>query len=151
MADKGARRGSSLFSNPAAAAAAAGGGGAPGESGGPKRQSVVLSGLGGGVGFGIDFDDSDYDDSDDEDVPHGGPYGAPGLPGQAMPGSASGSSAAVTGAQNSRPMVGGFAAAAYEAARAHHFQNVAKEQAMKGGKPGQPLPPKGSQPPKKPY
>lgn len=147
MADKsGQRRGSSLFSNPGAAGAAGGGG--QGEAPGAKRQSVVLSGLGGGVGFGIDFDDSDYDDSDDEDVPHGGPYGGPGLPGQAMPGSASASS--TTGAQNSRPMVGGFAAAAYEAARAHHFQNVAKQQAMKGGKPGAP-PPKGSQPPKKPY
>ncbi|CAJ1954521.1 unnamed protein product [Cylindrotheca closterium] len=149
MADKGARRGSSLFSNPAAAAGAAGGGGAPGDNQGPKRQSVVLSGLGGGVGFGIDFDDSDYDDSDDEDVPHGGPYGGQGLPGQAMPGSAPGAPA-VTGAQNSRPMVGGFAAAAYEAARAHHFQNVAKQNAMKGAKPGQPgPPPKGSQPSKK--
>ncbi|KAL3939732.1 MAG: hypothetical protein SGBAC_005597 [Bacillariaceae sp.] len=150
MADKGARRGSSLFSKPGAAAAAAGGGGAPADNQGPKRQSVVLSGLGGGVGFGIDFDDSDYDDSDDEDVPQGGPYGGPGLPGQAMPGGGAGA-AAVAGAQDSRPMVGGFAAAAYEAARAHHFQNVAKEQAMKGGKPGQPGPPKGSQPPKKPY
>lgn len=150
MADKGARRGSSLFSKPGAAAAPAGGGGAPADNQGPKRQSVVLSGLGGGVGFGIDFEDSDYDDSDDEDVPQGGPYGGPGLPGQAMPGSGAGA-AAVTGAQNSRPMVGGFAAAAYEAAREHHFQTVAKEQAMKGEKSGQPGPPKGSQPPKKPY
>lgn len=141
MADKGARRGSSLFSNPGGAAQA-GGGGAPADNQGPKRQSVVLPGLGGGVGFGIDFDDSDYDDSDDEDIPHGGPYGGQGgLPGQAMPGSASGT-AAVTGAQNSRPLVGGFAAAAYEAARAHHFQNVAKQQAMKGGKQGEAPQPK---------
>ena len=145
MADKGARRGSSLFSNPGGAAAGGGGAGEP--PGGPKRQSVVLSGLGGGVGFGIDFDDSDYDDSDDEDVPHGGPYGgAPGLPGQAMPGSSTGTS--TTGSQNSRPMVGGFAAAAYEAARAHHFQNVAKQQAtMKGGNQGPP--PKGPSGPSK--
>lgn len=136
------RRGSSLFSNPAAAG---GGGGAPGVEG-KKRQSVVLSGMGGG--FGIDFDDSDFDDSDEEDVPHGGPYGGRGPSAQAVRMS---SPSQIAGTEASRPMVGGFAAAAYEAARAHHFQNKAKQQALKGEKPGQPPPPKGSQASKKPH
>jgi len=136
MADKGGpRRGSSLFSGPGAMGGATAGNGAPQQGGAPaadggraqKRNSAVLQmGPGGGIGFGIDFD-SDYEDSDDEGVPHGGPHGG-GRPGQ-QPGR--GAPAGGFG-PNHRPYVGGFAAAAYEAARSHHNQN-----ATKGGKPQQ--------------
>ena len=143
----GARRGSSLFSGPGAMGGSQPAGNRPPQNmqgaapssgpgaGGRRNSSVLNVGPGGGVGFGIDFDDSDYEDSDDDDVPHGGPHG-----GQPL----SGAPPQVTGAANSRPMVGGFAAAAYEAAKAHHFQNVAKkqqptnrggQQQHKGGRP----------------
>jgi hypothetical protein len=104
-------------------------------------MQVGPSGGGGGVGFGIDFDDSDYEDSEDEeeDIPYGGPHrGGP-------PVAASGAGVPhVTGTANSRPMVGGFAAAAYEAAKAHHFQNMKKQQdkEVRGGEP-KPHPPSG--------
>ena len=95
----------------------------------PGNRSVALGigGLGGALGFGIDFDDSDYEDSDDEQVPQGGPRGG-GLQGQSMSAPLPGTGA---GGVNSRPMVGGFAAAAYEAARAHHYQTQAKMQQAK--------------------
>lgn len=66
------------------------------------------------MGFGIDFDDSDFDDdSDEEDVRPTPPVrGSSGVP----PG-------AGAGGPNHRPYVGGFAAAAYEAARAHHTES----------------------------
>lgn len=143
MSSNGPRRGSSLFSAGAGGSAPSGGQAPKGGGGGgpAKRSSVVLQpmGPGGALGFGIDFDDSDYEDSDDEGVPHGGPYA-----GQPM----SAPSGTGTGGPNHRPLVGGFAAAAYEAAKAHHYQNVAKQQTAKGGKPGQP--PKSSQS-RKPY
>ena len=88
----------------------AGGGG--GGGGGKKRQSVVLQPMA-GLGAFLDPDDSDFDDSDEEDS---GP-----LPGAPMPGASD-----AVGGPNHRPLVGGFAAAAYEAARAHYYANKAK-------------------------
>lgn len=82
-----------------------------------KRGSVALKPMA-GLGGLVDFDDSDFDDSDEEmelALP-----GAP-LPGAPMPGSAE-----MVGGPNHRPLVGGFAAAAYEAARAHHYQSLNK-------------------------
>ena len=77
-----------------------------------KRGSVALKPMS-GLGGLVDFDDSDFDDSDEElDFR---------LPGAPMPGSAE-----AVGGPNHRPLVGGFAAAAYEAARAHHYQSVNK-------------------------
>lgn len=94
--------------------AAPGGGG--GAGGGPKRQSVVLQPMAGGMGL-VDFD-SDYE-SDEDDAPKAAP---------ADP--------------NHRPMVGGFAAAAYEAARAYHMAH--KDKGKKGGPPPPPPPKRGS-------
>jgi hypothetical protein len=77
-----------------------------------KRGSVALKPMS-GIGGLVDFDDSDFDDSDDDmDVD---------LPGAPMPGSGD-----AVGGPNHRPLVGGFAAAAYEAARAHHYQSISK-------------------------
>ena len=139
----GPRRGSSMFSNPSAAggeprtgAGVDSGSGAPTPNnpvpvapggGVGRRGSAVLQpgALGGGIGFGIDFDDSDYDDSDDDEG-----LGATGRSGRGM-GQGGGSMVppgAGTGGPNHRPYVGGFAAAAYEAARAHHTQNQIKQQ-----------------------
>ena len=95
------RRGSSLFAQGGAAPAA----GAP--TGSAKRQSVVLQPMAGGLG--LDFD-SDFSDSEDERSPQ-----QPAAP----PAASSGTT--------DRPMVGGFAAAAYEAAKAYHFQNKDKK------------------------
>ncbi len=110
------RRGSSIFSGAGAGAGESNAqGGAPQGGGAVRRSSSVLQpGALGGIGFGIDFDDSDYDDSDDEDEP---PAAVP-----------SGQAGAPTGGPNHRPYVGGFAAAAYEAARMHHTQNTIKQQ-----------------------
>jgi len=90
--------------------------------GGPaiKRGSVALKPMS-GIGGLVDFDDSDFDDSDEED-------GVP-LPGAPMPGSAN-----AVGGPNHRPLVGGFAAAAYEAARAHHYSNVTRGQPTQGSR-----------------
>lgn len=77
-----------------------------------KRGSVALKPMSGSGGL-VDFDDSDFDDSDDD-------YEPP-LPGVPMPGSGD-----AVGGPNHRPLVGGFAAAAYEASRAHHYQSIAK-------------------------
>jgi hypothetical protein len=78
-----------------------------------KRGSVALKPMA-GLGGLVDFDDSDFDDSDDEDMHD--------LPGAPMPGSKDS-----VGGPNHRPLVGGFAAAAYEAARAHHYAKVEKD------------------------
>lgn len=75
----------------------------------PKRQSVVLQPMAGGIGL-ADYDDSDYDSEEEAQAP------AP-APKQKAP---------ATGGPNHRPMVGGFAAAAYEAARAHHYAQKKK-------------------------
>jgi len=53
------------------------------------------------------------------------------IPGGPIPGVQSGSgasSAPKAGDPNHRPLVGGFAAAAYEAARAHHYKAQAAKQ-----------------------
>lgn len=73
----------------------------------PRRNSVMMT-AGGMVGL----QEVDFDDSDDDDGPRP-PIGAPTV-GHSNP--------------NHRPMVGGFAAAAYEAARADHYK---KQQASK--------------------
>uniref|UniRef100_A0A7S1CXH6 Uncharacterized protein n=1 Tax=Cyclophora tenuis TaxID=216820 RepID=A0A7S1CXH6_CYCTE len=87
---------------------------APPPEGGPgkKRQSIVMQPMT-GLGAFLDPDDSDFDDSDEEE---NGP-----LPGAPMPGASD-----AVGGPNHRPLVGGFAAAAYEAARAHYYANQAK-------------------------
>ena len=82
----------------------------------PKRGSVVLKPMAGTGGL-VDFNDSDFDDSEDEDAVE--------LPGKPMPGAGASLGASV-GGPNHRPLVGGFAAAAYEAARAHHYANIDK-------------------------
>ena len=75
-------------------------------NGGTHRQSVVMNPVPGFGGLlGADFDDNDYDDSDDD------------VPPKPKQGVAAGNSD-----PNHRPMVGGFAAAAYEAARADHYR-----------------------------
>ena len=151
MSDKGAgpRRGSSLFSGPGAMGSVPPSGnhsppnkqgaapiGMAGGGGGRRNSTALPMGPGGGVGVGIDFDDSDYEDSEDEeDVRHAVPHRG-GPPAAASVGSGT---PMTTGSANSRPMVGGFAAAAYEAAKAHHFQTVKKQQ-EKGGRPGEPKP-----------
>lgn len=72
----------------------------------PRRNSVLMSPAG-----MIGLDDIDFDDYDDDDSGN-----------QKM------SPSSGTGNPNHRPMVGGFAAAAYEAARADHYK---KQQAKK--------------------
>lgn len=69
-------------------------------SGGPRRNSVLMTPSGMAGLADVDFDDSDDDDSG---PPKATPVGGTGNP-------------------NSRPMVGGFAAAAYEAARADYYK-----------------------------
>ena len=137
------RRGSSLFSGPSAGAGEktqlrAGAptpkplNGTSQPSGGATRRAsnVMMPGaLGGGLGFGIDFDDSDYEDSDDDDGPPPG----------ANPGGNKGGSTA--GGPNHRPYVGGFAAAAYEAAKAHH----STQSKMENPEEPRPSPPSGKQ------
>jgi hypothetical protein len=108
-----ARRGSSMFVPPGA-----GGGLAPpspdGAGQGPPpgaqkgRGSVVMQPMAGGIGL-VDFD-SDYE-SDEEQAPQ--KTAVPGVSGASKP--------------DDRPMVGGFAAAAYEAAKAFHAQQKAKK------------------------
>ena len=84
-------------------------------SGGHHRQSVVMQPVAGFRGLlGADFDDSDYDEDD-----------AP-KPEQGV--------AAEDSNPNHRVMVGGFAAAAYEAARADHYRR-------KGNAGKKPIPP----------
>lgn len=100
------RRGSSLFAQGGAAPAS---GAAPTSA---KRQSVVLQPMTGGIG--LDFD-SDFSDSDDERSPQD--QSRPTPPTSSTP----------AGGANDRPMVGGFAAAAYEAAKAFHYQNKDKK------------------------
>lgn len=79
---------------------------APPGAGGPSAPGIGL--------LGADFED-DYE-SDEEQAPKAP---APKLPPSNNP-----------GAPGGRPMVGGFAAAAYEAAKAHHFaQQQAKAKA----------------------
>mmetsp|Transcript_30713 Transcript_30713/g.43584 ORF Transcript_30713/g.43584 Transcript_30713/m.43584 type:complete len:208 (+) Transcript_30713:148-771(+) len=80
-----------------------------------KRGSVALQPIS-GVGGLVDFNDSDFDDSDDEDS---------GLPGAPLPANMP-SGSHLPGGQNHRPLIGGFAAAAYEAAKAHHYANIKK-------------------------
>jgi len=71
----------------------------------------------------IDFDDDDYS-SDDE--PQRGPPQPIGVsPGKKKPDAAT--EMTTTGSATARPMVGGFAAAAYEAAKAHHFATIGKD------------------------
>lgn len=73
-----------------------------------KRGSLTLKQVS-GLGDIVEFDNSDLDDSDEEDDA------------RTKPGT--GQTNAV-GGPNHRPLVGGFAAAAYEAARAHHYSNM---------------------------
>eukprot|EP00980_Cylindrotheca_fusiformis_P029060 scaffold22709_cov158-Cylindrotheca_fusiformis.AAC.3 len=142
MSETGPRRGSSIFANPAAAIQVGGS-----SADGRHRGSVLLPSMtpGGGVGFGLDFDDSDYDDSDDEDVPHGAPAGGGGLPGSSMSGAGGSTTGTGAGGPNHRPLVGGFAAAAYEAARdAHYKEQQRRLQGANGGQRSQPSrPPSG--------
>ena len=84
-----------------------------------KRGSVALKPMS-GIGGLVDFDDSDFDDSEEE---------AEYLPGAPVPGSGD-----AVGGPNHRPLVGGFAAAAYEAARAHHYQSITKAKPVEVGK-----------------
>merc|ERR1711935_341998 len=71
----------------------------------------------------IDFDDDDYS-SDDE--PQRGPPQPIGVSqGAGTPDAAT--EMTTTGSATARPMVGGFAAAAYEAAKAHHFATIGKD------------------------
>ena len=70
---------------------------------------------GGGINLGADFPD-DYESDEEEQAPAPKPVKVPPSQNPAAPGG--------------RPMVGGFAAAAYEAAKAHHYaQQQAKAKA----------------------
>jgi hypothetical protein len=87
-----------------------------GPPGGQKgRGSVVMQPMAGGIGL-VDFD-SDYES--DEDQP----------PQQSVPGVSG------TSKPDDRPMVGGFAAAAYEAAKAFHAQQKAKKEGAPAAAP----------------
>mmetsp|Transcript_20078 Transcript_20078/g.28453 ORF Transcript_20078/g.28453 Transcript_20078/m.28453 type:complete len:230 (+) Transcript_20078:248-937(+) len=93
-----------------------------GVSGGPGGKPV------GGLGGLKDFDDSDYD-SDEDRRPKGGlpgqplPHGGMPVPNGGRPQQPPRPVGPVTGSQMNRPYVGGFAAAAYEAAREYHYTN----------------------------
>jgi hypothetical protein len=84
-----------------------------------KRASVVMKPMVGAGGL-VDLDDPDFDDSDDDDDDDDDDERLPGKP---MPGVSNG---AAVGGPHHRPLVGGFAAAAYEAARAHHYATINK-------------------------
>ena len=115
------RRGSSLFTQGGGPAAAAPQESAPG--GNAKRASVVLQPMAGGIGFDYDSSEHEQEQTPKQPMAHN-PGAAPGGP-------------------NHRPMVGGFAAAAYEAARAHHYalKNKKKNQsAMPQRSSGRPHP-----------
>jgi len=103
-----------------------------GKGGGPKRNSVMLQPMAGGSLL-PDFDDIDSEEEDNKAPPPPQPQAAPpaAIPGGPIPGVQSGSgasSAPKAGDPNHRPLVGGFAAAAYEAARAHHYKAQAAKQ-----------------------
>eukprot|EP00547_Thalassionema_nitzschioides_P001105 CAMPEP_0194212004 /NCGR_PEP_ID=MMETSP0156-20130528/11501_1 /TAXON_ID=33649 /ORGANISM="Thalassionema nitzschioides, Strain L26-B" /LENGTH=179 /DNA_ID=CAMNT_0038939709 /DNA_START=97 /DNA_END=636 /DNA_ORIENTATION=+ len=78
-----------------------------------KRGSVTLSQIS-GLGDLVEFDNSDFDDSDDDDDGDN-PWGEKATKGR---------TGSTVGGPNHRPLVGGFAAAAYEAARSHHYSNM---------------------------
>mmetsp|Transcript_30764 Transcript_30764/g.35082 ORF Transcript_30764/g.35082 Transcript_30764/m.35082 type:complete len:183 (+) Transcript_30764:175-723(+) len=86
-----------------------------------KRGSVALKPMS-GLGGLVDFDDSDFDDSDEDEA-----YSNSRTPGKNA-----------VGGPNCRPLVGGFAAAAYEAARAHHYSNMSKGQPTQSKRRGPP-------------
>jgi len=117
------RRGSSLFAQPGAggsAPMAANGAAAAAPAGNAKRQSVVLQPMAGGIGL-VDFSDDEYDSEEEEMPPQKS---------QPVPGGSGGG--AGPGGPNHRPMVGGFAAAAYEAARSYHYQHKDKGKTPNG-------------------
>merc|ERR1712032_1099108 len=72
----------------------------------------------------VNFDSDDY--SSDDEPQRGPPPPIGGSQRQVVPGF-SPVSVPATGTEGARPMVGGFAAAAYEAAKAHHFANKNKQ------------------------
>jgi hypothetical protein len=84
----------------------------------PRRSSVYMSPVGMGGLLDVDFD------SEDDDNSSGPPKGAPPSGGNIN--------------QNHRPMVGGFAAAAYEAARADHYKKQQSKKLSVSAKNGQP-------------
>jgi hypothetical protein len=85
----------------------------PDGAGGAQKVSQPMAG---GIGL-IDFD-SDYE-SDEEQAPQK----------TAVPGVSGGAKSDTSGQPESRPMVGGFAAAAYEAAKAFHAEQKRKKDA----------------------
>jgi len=92
---------------------------APAGAGPSKRSSAVLQPMAGGMGL-VDFD-SDYESDEDQPPQKVAPPAQP-----------------VTGSAVARPMVGGFAAAAYEAAKADHYARLQAQKAKKaGGAPSQ--------------
>jgi len=91
-----------------------------GAAGAGKRTSLILQPNPGAPL--IDFDSDDY--SSDDEPQRGPPPPIGGFQGQQLPGFSSGITTA--GSATARPMVGGFAAAAYEAAKAHHFATKGK-------------------------
>ena len=99
-----------------------------GDPSGPRRNSVFMSAAGMAGLLDVNFDDSDDDDDDDDDDD-----GNPGPP-KGPPPSGEKSN------QNYRPMVGGFAAAAYEAARADRYkkQHSKKPSSVPASNGGQP-------------
>jgi len=92
-----------------------------GAAGNGRRTSLMLTQPKPGVPL-IDFDSDDY--SSDDEPQRGPPPPIGGFPGRTIPGVSPGST--TTGSAEARPMVGGFAAAAYEAAKAHHFATKGK-------------------------
>ncbi|KAL7563414.1 hypothetical protein ACA910_016511 [Epithemia clementina (nom. ined.)] len=84
-----------------------------GGAGGPAAGGQPMAG---GIGL-VDFDDSDYES--EEEAPQQAPAPKPPV-----------NNGAGAGGPNHRPLVGGFAAAAYEAARAQHYAEQQKKKAM---------------------
>jgi hypothetical protein len=91
-------------------------------AGAGRKTSLMMTQPKPGVPL-IDFDSDDY--SSDDEPQRGPPPPNGGFPGQTIPGVSPGST--TTGSAEARPMVGGFAAAAYEAAKAHHFATKGKQ------------------------
>jgi len=91
--------------------------------GASRKTSLMLTQPKPGVPL-IDFDSDDY--SSDDEPQRGPPPPIGGFSGQTIPGVAPGDTT-MAGSAEARPMVGGFAAAAYEAAKAHHFATKGKQ------------------------
>lgn len=97
-----------------------------------RRGSSMFTSLGGPQSLLANTNDmADYDDSDYEDEEGDTPKPAAAAPKPAAASSGAPAASSNPSAPGGRPMVGGFAAAAYEAAKAHHYAQLqAKKKAQ---------------------